>query len=272
MIAQSTVESRHRGYGLIGLLVTFAIIIVLFTISMTAMNKAVTGEGSTPPGTAYSMQDQMMLRNLYTAMYTYSNDNRGWFPVPSVHARQEDHGLDTTANLYSMLVMENYTTTDALVSANEHSGYVEVKQTYDYRSYDRTLNVQWDTSFRADLDSLSHTSFAHTPMHGERCEQQWGVTGDGLFPIIGTRGPKDGVHNPSSWTYSRTGKWGGHFVTAGGAIEFVDRFYAPNLTTIIDGLAKDDNIFKMEHGPDGDDAILAFTKTMLSSGPELQFD
>jgi type II secretory pathway pseudopilin PulG len=266
-------HEQHRGFSLIGLLITVVCIIVLFTISMSALNRAVTGNGSAVSGTVRSTQDMIYLRSLHLAMMTASNETRrGRFPVPSMIAQSDDWSLNTTANLYSSMIAGNYISPDILISGNEYSPHVERISYYDYTAYNPTRGEYWDRGFQADLASRSHVSFAHMPLFGERYERHWQATSTRRGVLIGNRGPRDGIDDPQSYSYGRSGVWGGHVLYSDGSIEFYQTFTPPGLTFERHGHVEQDNLFAMDDGPDGVDAILSFTREMTRSGPVLQHD
>jgi hypothetical protein len=261
-----------RAFSLVGLLITMGCIVVLFAVLMTAMNRSVTGEGSARLNTVRSMEDQLRLVALVQAMNVHAAENRDRYLVPSTLAGSDDRGLNTTANLFSAMVALRYVRPEDLISANEYSGFVEPCWDYDYRAYSPVNGRYWDPSFKADLRDLSHVSFAHPPLHGERHERYWRATMSGTFPIFGNRGPKDGVENPQSATYGRSGQWGGHLAFGDGHVEFITTFSPPGSVWERGGTSRPDNVFALEDGPGGSDAILAFTRRMTRDGPELQWD
>ncbi|MHC4947986.1 MAG: hypothetical protein ACYTG1_06965 [Planctomycetota bacterium] len=264
---------RRGGLSLVGLLVTMVCIVVLFVILMNTLNTSITGGGAVKEFTARSTEDKFALSGIFQSIATSMIETDADYLVPSRLTRGKDRADDTTAALFSTLVAKRYVTTKQLVSANEFSGYVEVDHDYDYTAYQPARDVYWDEAFRADLADLSNVSFAHMPLYGERFDRRWKGTLDGSFPLLGNRGPKDGVPDPTSWTYGRDGTWGGHVVFGDGHVEFLDTFTPGHVTYERDGRRYPDNLYAVEDGPDGRDAILSFTRTMdPRSGPELQFD
>jgi hypothetical protein len=253
------------------LLVSLVCVVVLFAIGMNAMNKAVTGEGSAVEGTVRSTQDQLALYALHQGLFINAQSNRDRFLRPS-DLTEGDAAEDTTANLFSAMVMGQYCKPEQLISGNEYSGYVEVDEDYDYLVYDPSGGVFWDPRFEADLYDLSNTSFANVPLVGERADRHWRSNLGARFPILGNRGPENGVENPESMTYGRNGQWGGHLVYGDGHIDFVTDFTSKTTTIERDGQRYADNIFAMEDGPEGADAILAFTLELTRKAVELQWD
>lgn len=267
---------HRRGTTLIGLLVALVCILVLSVVSLNALNKAMTGAGATLPGSAASFEDQQYLVALFQSIATHAHLNEGRFIVPSEVAGGRDVSLNTTADLFSAMIAQHYTVPGQLISANEHNPFVhrddDYDYDYDYTAYDPSAGVHWDPGFVADLDVDSNDSFAHVPLYGERLRQQWRFNTGGRTVLLGTRGPRDGVPDPASYTYGRTGLWAGHLVFGDGHIEYTDTFTPAGLVFVRDGAQQPDNIYAMEEGPEGGDAILAFTKSMSDDGPDLQFD
>lgn len=266
-------QRQTRGFSMIGLLVTLVCILILFTISMNALNRAVTGQGSAVSGTVRSVQDELYLRTIFTGLVTAGNEMRdSRFPVPSMLARSDDWSINTTANFYSSLIASNYVAPEMLISGNEYSPRVERMVGYNFHAYQLNRALPWDTEFQADLDRQSHVSFAHMPHFGERYRRGWEANFDRRAVVLGNRGPQDGIDDPHSYSYGRSGVWGGHVLYGDGSIDFTDTFTPPGMTFTKNGATYSDNIFAMEDGPDGSDAILSFVREMTDSGPILQHD
>jgi hypothetical protein len=267
-------RDRHTcsAFSLVGILISMVIIVVLFSIMMTTLNKAVTGEGSSVSGTVNSITDELFLYAVGSSMLVQAGDNGGRFITPSQLTGNKDGTDNTTANLFSAMVMQNYTTCPQLIAKNEFSGYVQEKTVYDMTAYNPSRRVMWDKTFMADLADLSNTSFAHQPLFGERFDDEWRSTMNSQWPLLGNRGPKDGVDNPQSLTYGRNGKWGGHAVFGDGHTAFIASFTPNGLAFRRGSETFQDNLFKMDDGPKGADAVLTFTKAMTRNGPTLQWD
>jgi hypothetical protein len=264
---------HRRAFSLIGLLVTMVCIVILMVIGMNALNKAMTGEGAAVRGTVRSTQDMIQLSGIYQSMIVAGNDlPDSRLPVPSIFAESDDWSLNTTANLYSSMIARNYINPEILIAGNEFNPWIEVMIGYNYNAYDPRTGVFWDTNFKADLDDVSNASYAHMPLFGERYTRGWQASFDRNAVLLGNRGPKDGIHNPDSLSYGRSGQWGGHVVYGDGSIQFHTEFTPPGMMTERNGEYVPDNLFAMEQGPGGSDAILSFTKEMTRRGPVLQFD
>lgn len=266
---------RGRGASLIGLLVSMAILLVLVVIMSNAFSKAMTGGGTTTSGSVASTEDRVFLVAIFQSMAAYSQEtSEGRFLVPSELARRRDHRDDTTANLFSAMIALHQVAPKQLLSANEMNPNVSPDENYDYAVYNPSADVFWDTTFVADLDSGSNNSFAHLPLHGERLRRFWNFSADSRVPLLGNRGPMDGVDDPNAFTYTigRSRKWAGHVVFGDGHVEFLETFTAPGLLFESKGQRLPDNLYKMEDGPSGADVILTFTKQMTAQGPAIQFD
>ncbi|MHC5027648.1 MAG: type II secretion system protein [Planctomycetota bacterium] len=263
---------HRRGYGLVGLLIAVAIMVVLATVMMNGLNKAVTGGGNPEAGTVRSFEDKLKLQSIMQGLIVYAMDNRDRYPVPSEFSRSNDIGENTTASFFSLMVGQRYAVCENLISGNEYSGYVWEYTEYDYGAYDPSSGSFWDPGFQADLHDLSHTSFAHMALSGDRLDRKWEKSFDSTFPLIGNRGPIDGVTDPNSMTHGRDGTWGGHLAFGDGHVEWIESPLRPQLRVSVDGLEGPDNIFVMEEGPFGADAIISFTETMDRDGPTLIWD
>jgi len=256
----------RRGLSLIGLLVTLVIIVVLFSIIMSSMKGAVGGgggAGGVQQNQVSTHADRMNLDSIYKGMAYANMSIGGRLPTPSVASETRDKSLDTTANFYSLLIARNMVRPEQLISENEQSDFVWADEDYNYNaSYQPVNGVFWDRNFKADLTSDSNVSFAHLVMLGERHRQHWAPGGSSLMPILGNRGPEGGVPAPESWHYP---SWAGNMVFADGHIEFLS-------TPAVQGMSGSDNVFGLEAGYTGGDAIITFTKEIWESGFEMQFD
>lgn len=259
--------------SLVGLLVTMVIIVVLFSVLMTSLNTAITGAGNTLPGSAASARDQVNLQQLFQSFLADStaNGNKGYL-TPSKLDRF-DWSVNTSASLWSSMIMRGMTSPNQLISANERNPRVEADGDYRYDAHNPAGRVYWDPSFVADLETGSNVSFAHMPLFGERYQWHWERPSlDGRFPLLGSRGPKDGVPNPMSYTNGRNGTWAGHVVFADGHVAWTESMTPEGLSFERSGRISPDNLFALDDGADGRDGILAFTREMSDRGPTIQWD
>ncbi len=264
-----------RGFSLIGMLLAVAIMLVLGVVMLNSVNKGVTGAGSAGRGTVASFEDTQYLYSLFGSLTAAAQGNEGRYITPGelTGFRDGRDGRDnTTANLFSAMIANHYTVPGQLISGNEYSPNVVVDEDYDYTAYRPATGTYWDPGFVADLAVESNDSFAHVPLYGQRLRRYWRFTTGARTPLLGNRGPKGGVDDPDSHTYGRNGRWAGHVVFGDGHIDFIETFTPAGLFLSSAGERRPDNIFDMEEGPEGLDAILSFTRKVTPDGPDLQHD
>ncbi len=262
-----------RGFTKVELTVVLAALLVLLVIVYESLRSM------RPQATA--MSDGSQIRGVHQSWLIFAREFNGVFPVPGLIQRKpveqddvstiipgqgaEDASQNTTANLYSACIMQNYFSPVLCVGPTEPSGNVFVDADYNWDLYNPFANVHWDPAFAADLHAGSNVSYAHMPLFGERRTAQWKESLDERFAMVGNRGPKDGIDDPTSLTYLIHGdpsQWVGNVI-------FNDNHV---ITSSSFALHDGDNIFKMENGPGGADSFIGITKTMTPEGPVLDWD
>lgn len=221
-----------------------------------------------------TVKDATQMRGVHQSWIIFAKEFQGLFPVPGMINRlpveglgnvpgrgEEDITQNTTANLHSSMVMANYYSPDLLISPVERNPKMRVCVEYNYEGYDVVNDVFWDSNFKADLAQLSHVSFANMPLAGERRVTQWRDTLDAKFSVIGNRGPKDGLTDPSSFTCGPHGNWAGNIVF------HTEFFNSPIWKIEKDGVSHTDNFFADDRG-----ILLAFTRKIIDKSVDLQFD
>ncbi len=258
----------RRGFSILGLLIAVACMFVLYAIMAESMTGPVTGvskDGSYVANSGPRMQDMMQLRQLMQSVQMKAGADAGEYPRPS--QRTKDIQDDTTANLFSLLVAERYVSPEALISPMD-SGLVEPITDYGWGSWDPTNGEFWDSGFKSDLDDVSHVSYAHMVLHGNRLSH-WSagnMTSD--FPLVGNRGPRDGIESTESWACLENGTWAGQIAFGDGHIDLF--IGAPK--AVRGGRHGADHFFRIDDEDRHEDAILGFTSEMDESGPTLQWD
>jgi hypothetical protein len=231
------------------------------------------------------LRDGTQIKQIQEAWIIFAREFNERFPTPAsipLHPVPDQAGegpnvtLNTTANIHSMCIMQNYYSPEICVSPREPKANVMVCDDYDWETYDPAAGVFWDPQFQADLDDVSHVSYASMPLFGRRYDEQWMESYDNRFATIGTRGPKDGVNDPNSITYEFFGsrnEWCGNVSFTGGNVVFVDSF-TPKQAVYVDaeGSEHHDNIFRFDDGRAGGDAILTIVTEMTPTGPIIQHD
>jgi prepilin-type N-terminal cleavage/methylation domain-containing protein len=201
--------TRKRGFTLIELLVVMAIIALLISLLLPALAKA--------RAQAKLLKDGTQIKQIHEAWVIFSRESDGNFPTPGLIDRNpvfvegqtppfqnipgrgtEDYDQNTTDNLHSACIMQNYYSPEICVGTTEVNSNIVVHDNYNWELYDITVqnDTYWDESFSCDIDGsdegLSHISYASTPMTGERKTRQWRDTFDSKFAVISNRGPEDG--------------------------------------------------------------------------------
>jgi len=248
---------RKRGFTLIELLVVMAIIAVLISLLLPALNSA--------RRKARETKDRTQLKQIHTAWFAWASDQKGNLPTPGLSRRlpvqlpqggeawvngrgRENEAINTTANMYSMLVAENYFDTEILVSPTEQNANVIVMDNYNYSILNPNPGsaqdggpIFWDPCLAANLQQECNISYASTPIMGKRKKIKWKDTGDSNFCVLGTRGPlldwgpgTPGQNPTDDLTYELLGpdsKWSGNLCFNDGHISREETFVPDELQT-----------------------------------------
>lgn len=265
--------SFRRGTSLVGLLVTVACMVVLAVILMQALSqvKGVGAGGGGAPNTVTNFADRENLRGLFQGLAIDASG--GALMLPSRIA-SGSKSLDTTANFYSAMIAKGIARPSQFIThSNTESSFVNEMEGYNLNAYNPMGGQYWDPNFKADLNRESHASFAHMPLLGERLRRYWSVGASSTFPVLGNRGPLNGIPDPNSWTCDpNTGQWMGNLVFADGHVEYVQSMTPPNVAYQARGQYATDNIFALEDGFLGVDAMLTFTRSISDQHFEMQHD
>lgn len=225
------------------------------------------------------MQDGAQLKEIYQAWIVFADDNKGRYLVPGLIDRRpdpilgdmdgtgpEDYSLNTTANLYSAMIAQDYFNLNYLISIFERNPAVVQDKDYDYNAYDPPNDVYWDPTFVADLETGSNVSYAHMPLVGNRMVLQWRNTGDANVAVLGNRGPADGVASADSYSCGKNGSWLGSLVFNDNHLETL------SATAGLKIGGGPDNLFNFDSALEGLDQVLAFTKEVKDIQSVLQHD
>jgi hypothetical protein len=248
---------RYRGVSRVGVLIGLACFLALGSVMwvVLAQQKIVRG----------NLTDARRLSAIHSAWVTFSAEFGGVYPTPGLIDRlpfkgqkvpgrgPEDVQANTTANLYSVCILNNYIASELCVSPTDRNPNV------------RAL-MHWDAQIKADLATGSNTSYAHMPIAGNRKMREWKATANSKWPILGNRGPKDGKPSPSSFTCGPSSDWSGVVMFNDGHYQM---YRLPSIT-------KQEQAFIEDLFSTGDslgaDAILTFTKEIDEQGPVFQWD
>lgn len=255
---------RRSGITLTGVSVIILCIVVLVAVSAVILNSWFWRRAARDV-------DAMQIRQIHQSWLVYARQFEGLYPTPSL-SRQggEDISQNTTANLFSMCIMANYFSPELCIGVTEPletTRRVTVKDDYNWDLYSPIDGRYWDGTLAADLETHSDVSYAHMPLFGENKDRHWREAIADQFPMIGNRGPRDGVDDPGSLTYRiyrPYDQWRGNICYSDNHVEFLDTFNPSG----------QDNIFAWDRGgpKGGPDAMITFTKAMTEDGPVIQHD
>jgi len=262
-------HSRRNGLARADVLAVCSCAAIAAVIGSVAFAQA---ERAQPTQHVKSIRDATHINQLHKAMIIYANENKGILPMPGAIDRKPDKELgevpgkgeidwdaNTTANLFSLLIAQNYFTPELPISPVERNPKVTLDQDYDYGAYNPVQDSYWDAKFTADLKTGSNVSYAHQPIVKDTVAKVWSNSMLPDLAQIGNRGPRDGALDPGSITCDPHGNWAGNIV------------FGDNHTEFLHATARQgDNLFKADEREI--DSLLAFTKLMKDGKPELQFD
>ncbi|MGH7132535.1 MAG: hypothetical protein ACREJO_11370 [Phycisphaerales bacterium] len=241
------------------------------------------------------MKDATQVRNITQAMMVFANSNKDVFPLPSVldadnatiaADRTGADAKNTQSNILSVLVYNNFISTELLVSPQEVSSSIKVCDTYASTNPSVAANpakALWDPSLSVDFTSTKpntpgHTSYAMmAPDDVRRAAGKYGNTFSATEPLIGNRGPEitglraDGspiLNNPGTNTFLIHGSrrtWEGNIAYNDGHVNTETR-YDPVEVTYKNAAGKNitDNLFFDE--PDDPSGLNAFLTVFPKAG------
>ncbi len=261
--------NRIKGFTLIELLVVIAIIALLVGLLLPAL--------ATAQRNARSMKDSAQMKEIHQSFLTFANEHKGKLPIPGLINRKTDPFLgdipdsgpenfkeNTSANLYSSMIAQNFFGTDIVVGTTEINPVVVEKTNYDYSKYAPGQDSYWDRFFQMNIfyptpapNQICNGSYAHMAICGDRKSIKWRDSQAPGDPIIGTRGIKNGDRagepeydrSPTLLLHGARRQWVGYVCFNDNHTERLGNFY-PQLTTFESASSQrgpqKDNIFAAE--------------------------
>lgn len=282
--------NKKRAFTLIELLVVMAIIALLIGLLLPALAKA--------RAQAKLLKDATQIEQVQQSWLIFAREFDGIFPTPGLINRNldpelgrqvpgrgpEGKHLNHSANMYSACIAQNYFSPEVIIGPTEPNGNVYVKDNYNYGKYDPVADTYWDATFRSDLDTQCHTSYAHLPIAGERKIKQWRDSMDSKYASCSNRGVRNGVDglgtgdvswyrkSPTLEIHGDGKQWVGNVCYNDNHVETLQTFYPEGIKYRNSaGDSKPDNLFRNESGTsltaaDGTDIFQTITSNMIITG------
>ena len=280
-VTAETPLGGRRGLSLVGVIAAVACVIVIVVVVILVL---VVPRSDPRQIFARTLRDATQVKQIHQAMLVWSNDNEGRLPVPGLIDRladpftrrhvpgtgPEDIAQNTTANLFSTLIAQEFFNPDLVISSLERSAFVTEMLDYDYTAWNPEGDSYWDPRFVADLVTGSNTSYGHTPLAGVWWKVRWRDTADGQVALVGHRGPADGIASANSSSCQSSGRWAGAIVFGDNHTDYAS---VPKDDPIrLEHLDTRDNPFAVDEVLGARDAFIVFTRRMSEGKPEIQHD
>jgi prepilin-type N-terminal cleavage/methylation domain-containing protein len=279
---------RLRGFTLIELLVVMAIIALLIGLLLPALAQA--------RAKAKQLKDSTQIQQVHKSWLIAAREFEGIFPTPGLINRKpinvgngaqnipgrgdEDIAVNTSDNMYSACIMLNYFTPQIAICTNEPSGFVVVKDDFNWNIYSPINDIYWDVNFNCKLLELSHVSYSHSPITGDRKKREWRESLNSKYAVVGNRGVRDGNITPAVYeasvtlnTHGARKQWDGNICFNDNHIEYLSTFFPEGVNYQQAGVSVQDNIFKNDTGggatsSTGTDSWLVLVSAVTGTEPQ----
>lgn len=202
----------HPGLTLVELLVLILIIALGIAILLPAVTRG------HHHGHNRGIKDATQVRGIHQGLVLWAQNNKDRYPMPgefdtanaTIDAPAETK--NTTANILSILIFNNFFSPELCVSPLETNPSIGIEDAYAFETPPQAADprkAMWDPAFIADFSRPgvpgnkppAHVSYGHLRPADARLEQ-WRTTGfDPNLAVIGNRGPE-----VSGVTYAKKGE------------------------------------------------------------------
>lgn len=228
------IKYQHHGLSIIEIIILLLILLLLLGLFLPALSRA--------RQAARTTMCMAQLKQLQMGLIVWAQQENNEYPNPLEYSRTtadkcQQKG-NSTANVYSLMIWNNFYSPELTVCPSEKSEFVQVYADYDYGIMgDNGINKKdkWDWDFSCDITGksrsartgkyYSNVSYANLALIGKRVENEWRVSGNTQFVVFGDRGPTDGKHDSKSITYLNHGTsklWKGSLAFNDGHIELFE--------------------------------------------------
>jgi len=150
---------------------------------------------------AWELYDGGQIRDIHQSMALWAQNNSDAYPLPSridltdETVATQGRDKDTTANIFSILIYNNFIIPEVCVSPAETNPAIRVHDTYAFSEPPTAVNPKkalWDPALNADFTGgkTGNISYAHMLPANERLEKRWRNTWDATQAVVGNRGPE----------------------------------------------------------------------------------
>jgi len=244
-------RTRQKGFTLVELLVVIAIIALLIGLLLPALAKA--------KANAQSLKDKTQIQQIHKGALVHAADNKNRLPTPGLintlpdlpappgvgsvpGMGPEDKILNTTGNLYSAMIAQDYFKPDLCIGTTEVNPLIVKKDDYNFNAYKPASDSYWDTTFKGTPNVTCNTSYAHLALCGARKKNRWTSNQDAGTACFGTRGtggsylgqPWGGAETGDEYTKSPTlrlhlpnKQWDGHVCFNDNHCDTLHNFFHP---------------------------------------------
>ena len=180
-----------RGFSLLHLAIALFVIVIAMACLLVVVGRNVS--------TNRQLRDSTQVRGIHQGMVLWPRGDPDSFPLPSFHDRgnqtvaDQGRAKDTTANILSILIYNNFFSPELCVSSAEANPAIRFDAVYAFSEPPTAVNPQlalWDPAFSADFTGgkTGNVSFALMLPANERL-RTWTNDFQASEAVVGNRGP-----------------------------------------------------------------------------------